>query len=92
MSLILVSNNIPKGKHCALCGSSENVQYKVSTRDENENPCVLNCCRICISDIFNKEDSENELCEDCEYYDTDIDDQPCCSCIVGNNFEEAKHK
>lgn len=92
MSLILVSNNIPKGKRCALCNSSENVQYKMSTRDENGNSCVLNCCRVCVSDIFNREDSKKKACEDCEYYNTDRDDQPCCSCIIGNNFEEAKCK
>lgn len=27
-------------------------------------------------------------CETCVYYDTDKDDQPCCSCFFGENWEE----
>ncbi len=28
-------------------------------------------------------------CETCIYYDTDKDDQPCCSCVEGENYEES---
>lgn len=28
------------------------------------------------------------LCETCAYYDTDLDDQPCCSCAEGENWEK----
>ena len=27
-------------------------------------------------------------CETCAYCDTDIDDQPCCSCVEGENWEK----
>ena len=27
-------------------------------------------------------------CETCAYYDTDLDDQPCCSCLDGENWEK----
>ncbi len=27
------------------------------------------------------------LCETCLYYDTDKDDQPCCYCFEGENWE-----
>ena len=29
----------------------------------------------------------DESCETCMYYDTDINDQPCCSCNNGENWE-----
>lgn len=29
-------------------------------------------------------------CETCAYYDTDLNDQPCCSCCDGENYEEVK--
>lgn len=28
-----------------------------------------------------------KCCESCVYYDTDRNDQPCCSCVGGCNFE-----
>lgn len=28
-------------------------------------------------------------CESCVYYDTDRNEQPCCYCIDGENFEES---
>ena len=30
---------------------------------------------------------EPKCCENCVYYDTDRQDQPCCSCVCGCNFE-----
>ena len=27
-------------------------------------------------------------CETCQYYDTDRQDQPCCGCVNGCNWEE----
>lgn len=30
-----------------------------------------------------------KVCETCLYYDTDRQDQPCCGCICGCNYEEA---
>ena len=30
---------------------------------------------------------EPRRCEDCVYYDTDRNDQPCCSCVGRCNFE-----
>jgi hypothetical protein len=27
------------------------------------------------------------ICETCAYYDTDRDDQPCCGCVDGVNYE-----
>lgn len=29
-------------------------------------------------------------CETCAYYDTGVDDQPCCSCTEGENWEVCK--
>ena len=28
-----------------------------------------------------------KCCENCVYYDCDRQDQPCCSCVGGCNFE-----
>ena len=33
---------------------------------------------------------DNKCCETCQYYDTDMDDQPCCSCFDGENWERYK--
>lgn len=30
-------------------------------------------------------------CANCIYYDTDRQDQPCCSCVCGCNFESDVH-
>ena len=32
-------------------------------------------------------DNSYGKCESCVYYGTDIDDQPCCSCSDGENWE-----
>lgn len=29
------------------------------------------------------------ICDDCAFYNEDVNDQPCCSCF-GQNFEEQK--
>ena len=29
-------------------------------------------------------------CENCRYYDTDRQDQPCCGCVDGCNYEESE--
>ena len=29
-------------------------------------------------------------CETCRYYDTDRDDQPCCSCVYEENWERSE--
>lgn len=34
----------------------------------------------------------NICCETCVYYDTDPDDQPCCSCVEGENWESEVQK
>jgi hypothetical protein len=28
------------------------------------------------------------ICENCAYYDERKDEQPCCTCVEGCNFEE----
>lgn len=33
------------------------------------------------------DDYEEQDCDTCAYYDTDRDDQPCCSCVDGANWE-----
>ena len=33
------------------------------------------------------DDYEEENCETCAYYDTDKNDQPCCSCVDWENWE-----
>lgn len=30
---------------------------------------------------------DNRTCETCVYGDNDVDDQPCCSCVNGENWE-----
>lgn len=38
-----------------------------------------------------KENKGNEkVCETCQYYDTDRQDQPCCSCVDSCNWEESE--
>ena len=39
---------------------------------------------------LNKGYTTNTWCETCTYYDTDRDDQPCCNCLDGTNWEECK--
>lgn len=33
-------------------------------------------------------ENSDRSCETCVYYDTDTDDQPCCSCVDGENWEK----
>ena len=33
-------------------------------------------------------DEEEQDCETCVYYDTDENDQPCCSCVASENWEK----
>ena len=34
--------------------------------------------------------NEEKCCETCLYYGTDRDDQPCCSCVDHENYEEGE--
>ena len=36
------------------------------------------------------DDYEEQDCETCAYYDTDRNDQPCCSCFDWENWERCK--
>lgn len=38
----------------------------------------------------NKNNGSKKSCETCQYYDTDRQDQPCCGCVDGCNYEESE--
>lgn len=35
-------------------------------------------------------ENTDRSCETCVYYDTDVNDQPCCSCDYDNNWEKSE--
>ena len=48
---------------------------------------ILNRAAYTIERLREKINSIDECCETCVYYNTDKDDQPCCSCVDGKNWE-----
>ena len=40
----------------------------------------------------NRNQGNKKMCETCQYYDTDRQDQPCCGCANGCNYEESEEK
>ena len=62
------------------CNENQKIKIEVFLGEPIAKPCNY------VKQICHRY-TPKESCENCVYYDTDRQDQPCCGCVNGLNFE-----